>query len=1643
MSTLLRKDISSKKATSQKEEGKESFFGVQAKLSIGKSNDKYEVEADRVADQVVANKQNKSSDSFFSPSPVVQKKLANEVQKQDEKNEEIQTKEEVSKQQSSIGDATSNDTSGLENKLNSSKGSGTSLSGNTKKEMESGFGTDFSNVKVHTDSNAVQMNKQLGSQAFANGNNVYFNEGKYNPNSQSGKHLLAHELTHTVQQGASKPAVQAKMIPAETKPNPVKNPTVKNKTVQKPETETKTATDKKAETNNTKTVPANPTAPNKISPPVAIENIKPKEGQASTEKEGVDGALQEGTEQVEGKKETVNPVNNATTPVDVAKPATDSKDAKTTTEKPNTEDKKAGKEVKKDKDGKAVDESEVLTPRSPQEDPNFQKLTGRVGTTAKGQKTHEKAETSAGSAQSAALSPDNERESKAKAGQVDEMDGAPAGEFSAAAFKAQLMSRINSMQLPANQEEASDFKENNNIDEVSNAATQDVKNEKTAAVGPIEETSKKEPNVAAIPDREIVSLPEAPIGEKPASVNPNKGMPPKRGDVEVSKPLEDNMAEVDQKMTENNITDEQLAKSNEPTFLEGLDSKTKAKENTEQAPQQLRNQEQGILGATKANANATGQLGLQNMHQDRDAALNQVVGQQQETATTDTAERTRIAGEINTIYEKTKTDVDTLLATLDTDVSTLFTAGAEAAKASFENYVEQKMDAYKEDRYSGVTGKGQWVVDKFKGLPDEVNQFFVDGRKVYIDYMDGVITQIAQLVASKLTEAKTRITTGKQEVQDFVLALPDNLQNIGKDAAEAISTKFDELEENVKGKQDELVESLAQQYMEGLNAVDARIEEMKAANRGLIDMVLDAVVGIIKTIISIVNLLTDLLSAVISAIGAIISDPIGFLSNLIDGVKLGFENFGSNILTHLTTGLVEWLTGSLGPMGIKIPADLFSLSGIFDLVAQILGVSWDYIRQKAIKMLGEPAVEALEKGFEVFIILKNEGIAGVWKYIKDEFGDLQVTIMDAIKDMVITKVIDAGIKWVLGLMNPAGAFIKAAIMIVDIVKFFMEKGSQIIELVRAFIDSIRAVASGSIGGVAKTIENALAKAIPVMIGFLASLLGITGLTEKVQKIIGSIRKRIDKAIDGLILKAKAAGRKLLAKIGIGKDPEGGAKPGHEGGDGEIGKTIKFSDGEEGHRLWVDESTGHGVLKVASSDPNTVKNKIAKWEDKLETKEWKHKGKADKKTRILGHITNVKAKLGIIDIEISTADKAESKGEPVPPKVDNAIEVQEVSVSQSLKEIFMEFKEKADLKVIFAENLIQTHSHAKSTVDASVDIISNAMNNNQEIRSFGKLTKWLEITENTNQLLDNPINNKEPYGDYIRKQIDAVGNKAELKDKYEKKKDTIISKMTPGTDVHNALKKQVLNKNNEPESNKIIEQFIKSGSDHNKFKPTNIITEVLPDGSKKITYQYDGGTQQFTTIINKSNYPTEMKGESLTLHDLGRGVTQDSTGKTTGEGQDSSHGVGNQFGGTGYNAEVEFKVNGQLQKIKVSLNLIAASAVFNQVTMLDIERAIVEYIKVNKADTFNMNVKVKYAQENDTMETQELLSRIKSMFNEKTSEALLKKDIENLRKEIYGILHNTIQPRILDVSYVVELFKSGILIDSEFITNTGPDLEYGK
>ncbi|MBD2014513.1 DUF4157 domain-containing protein [Microcoleus sp. FACHB-53] len=184
---------------------------LQAKLVVGAPGDKYEQEADSVAAQVMSMSvpstnsvpiQRQGEGEEEETEPLVQRSplaasITPLVQRQTEEQEEaIQTK---SLQQRGVkGNAEAG--SDVESQLNQSKGGGSPLPDEVRSFMEPRFGTDFSQVRVHTDSTAVQMNKDLRAQAFAHGSDIYYGAGK----SAAKDDLTAHELTHVVQQTGAK-----------------------------------------------------------------------------------------------------------------------------------------------------------------------------------------------------------------------------------------------------------------------------------------------------------------------------------------------------------------------------------------------------------------------------------------------------------------------------------------------------------------------------------------------------------------------------------------------------------------------------------------------------------------------------------------------------------------------------------------------------------------------------------------------------------------------------------------------------------------------------------------------------------------------------------------------------------------------------------------------------------------------------------------------------------------------------------------------------------------------------------------------------------------------------------------------------------------------------------------------------------------------------------------------------------------------------------------------------------------------------------------------------------------------------------------------------------------------------------------------
>ncbi len=229
---------------------------IQPKLTVGKPGDKYEQEADSMAAKVMsmsdsAIQRQTDSQTDEQKEEVRTSPLANSisrlVQRQTAENsEELQMKPGLQRSQNGSSQASPS----IESRLSNSKGGGSPLPDEVRSFMEPRFGADFSSVRVHTDSTAVQMNKDLGAQAFAHGSDIYYGAGK----SPGKNELTAHELTHTVQQGGAvrlnkevwrkpqleqeeKEAVQAKEITNKTNQLSL-NKELRLKVNQEPETKT-------------------------------------------------------------------------------------------------------------------------------------------------------------------------------------------------------------------------------------------------------------------------------------------------------------------------------------------------------------------------------------------------------------------------------------------------------------------------------------------------------------------------------------------------------------------------------------------------------------------------------------------------------------------------------------------------------------------------------------------------------------------------------------------------------------------------------------------------------------------------------------------------------------------------------------------------------------------------------------------------------------------------------------------------------------------------------------------------------------------------------------------------------------------------------------------------------------------------------------------------------------------------------------------------------------------------------------------------------------------------------------------------------------------------------------------------------------
>lgn len=279
-----------------------------------------------------------------------------------------------------------------------------------------------------------------------------------------------------------------------------------------------------------------------------------------------------------------------------------------------------------------------------------------------------------------------------------------------------------------------------------------------------------------------------------------------------------------------------------------------------------------------------------------------------------------------------------------------------------------------------------------------------------------------------------------------------------------MTEKLNMLDNEVAEKEKELAQKLKDKQTAAIKAIDQKIEKMKESMSGALSklgkLLLEAAKKFFTWALQKFGYSLSEIEGIINkgaaVLKAIFTKPIKFVKNLFNAADQGFSNFGKNFLTHLKNALFSWLTGSLTE--VKLP-DTWDLKGIASVALQMVGISYQNIRKHLVKIIPEPVVEGMEKGFEIVKALITEGPMAAWEQLQEMAGEMKEAFVDAVKNWIKETIIVKAIEFIASLIIPGAGIIKAIIGIYDTIVFFIQKAKDIAQMVGNFLGSIGEIAA--------------------------------------------------------------------------------------------------------------------------------------------------------------------------------------------------------------------------------------------------------------------------------------------------------------------------------------------------------------------------------------------------------------------------------------------------------------------------------------------------------------------------------------------------------------------------------------------------------
>ena len=644
-----------------------------------------------------------------------------------------------------------------------------------------------------------------------------------------------------------------------------------------------------------------------------------------------------------------------------------------------------------------------------------------------------------------------------------------------------------------------------------------------------------------------------------------------------------------------NIDENSLAfpVSGEKSFDEAGEAKRQAQAEIAKATPKYRQEEKGVIGKSQNDIDSLVNVqGLLGHHGLRSEGFKKVLGHQDRHKTGISSVKQTFSNRVEGIYKGAKEKVDEALNSLTegytieeelewilTDADTWFKGWTRANleyiyPGVFEysdftdDYKDRILAEYKRlsgEKYREVDEALEQLSTKSKTLGDIAKglrgiggadvglylkalstvqhqvslEFFETAKAHFISLVTAdVEKKIARRVVNAVNRARRAIVQGNEDVDAAYNELSPKEQEEVDAVYEAVKDRFAELRKSVDERQHEIVADMARTYNKSVGKLKATFEAIKEDVRmGIFERAWNKIKAVVNAIIEFATRIVELLARMVGVVGDIISSPRAFFRNLITGISQGFSTFVERIDEFLATAFFDWIRGTSG-VTVQLPKE-WNPAGIFSLFTQLLNLSTETIWQRMEVVYDKTVANAfrrgevlLDKGLEIFDIVKREGLGGLWDHIVESLGTLLSDTLEEMKETVLYAAIKKVFIEIGKMLIPGGGFIAIAEKIIRLVVFIVEARNKILDLIESFIASMENAVKGDIAGIVSKITGALTKFITVALDFLVAFFGLSDLKAKVERFIERMRSPIIKGIDFVLKKFKPLvmkGKELFAK----------------------------------------------------------------------------------------------------------------------------------------------------------------------------------------------------------------------------------------------------------------------------------------------------------------------------------------------------------------------------------------------------------------------------------------------------------------------------------------------------------------------------------